>query len=143
LQLLKLWVSVNHWSAVFDVVYNFSARLDSPKLIPGVHMTFSSFPGMLFSGDDFYTMSSGIVSAASLQIVVAITGYGSVAGSGTIAGSGAALLSVCAQMSLCVINVLLSSLCIVTAAHAIKVSFSGGHGVRFFLGQLLRGVWII
>lgn len=34
---------------------------DSP-LVPGYSMSFSSYPGLLYSGDDFSVMSSGLVS---------------------------------------------------------------------------------
>ena len=33
----------------------------SSELIPGRHMTFSSVPGSLTSGDDFYVISSSLV----------------------------------------------------------------------------------
>lgn len=35
--------------------------LKSKKLIPGIAMSFSSYPGIITSGDDFYTISSGLV----------------------------------------------------------------------------------
>jgi len=33
----------------------------SNQIIPGQHMTFSSRPGVLTSGDDFYVISSSLV----------------------------------------------------------------------------------
>jgi len=33
-------------------------------VVPGKVMTFSSYPGMIFSGDDFYMLSSGLVSSS-------------------------------------------------------------------------------
>lgn len=36
-------------------------RKSGSKLIPGHSITFSSYPGLLFSGDDFFTVSSGLV----------------------------------------------------------------------------------
>ena len=32
-----------------------------PTVVPGRTVTFSSYPGSLFSGDDFYEVSSGLV----------------------------------------------------------------------------------
>uniref|UniRef100_A0AAR2JWN1 Phospholipase B-like n=1 Tax=Pygocentrus nattereri TaxID=42514 RepID=A0AAR2JWN1_PYGNA len=56
----------NNYQAMLRIMkkYNFSFRM-SPKgnhsLIPGGTQAFSSYPGSIFSGDDFYILSSGLV----------------------------------------------------------------------------------
>ncbi|XP_072839771.2 putative phospholipase B-like 2 [Pogona vitticeps] len=40
----------------------FRTSAHSDRLIPGYSQAFSSYPGMIFSGDDFYILSSGLVS---------------------------------------------------------------------------------
>ena len=42
------------------MLYFFSLVLESP-LIRGQISSFSSYPGLLFSGDDFHILSSGLV----------------------------------------------------------------------------------
>ncbi|XP_062861897.1 putative phospholipase B-like 2 [Trichomycterus rosablanca] len=64
----ELFVSHDTWNNYQSMLrimkkYNFSFRV-SPKdqaLIPGSTQTFSSYPGSIFSGDDFYILSSGMV----------------------------------------------------------------------------------
>jgi hypothetical protein len=46
--------------------YNFGFHLNykrGSQYIPGNVMTFSSYPGKIFSGDDFYLISTGLVSS--------------------------------------------------------------------------------
>ncbi|XP_036418379.1 putative phospholipase B-like 2 isoform X2 [Colossoma macropomum] len=55
----------NNYQSMLRIMkkYNFSFRM-SPKdkaLIPGGTQAFSSYPGSIFSGDDFYILSSGLV----------------------------------------------------------------------------------
>jgi hypothetical protein len=42
-------------------VFNYKKSPKSNETIPGHTMTMSSYPGILQSGDDFYTISSGLV----------------------------------------------------------------------------------
>jgi len=58
----------NTWSGYNTMLrilkkYSFGFHLtpDSHELIAGQNMTFSSYPGVLLSGDDFYVISSGLV----------------------------------------------------------------------------------
>ncbi|ELU15812.1 hypothetical protein CAPTEDRAFT_183314 [Capitella teleta] len=64
-----VYVAQDTWSGFNSMLrilkkYDFEFRTLHPKtpIIPGHAMTFSSYPGVLMSGDDFYTISSGLVS---------------------------------------------------------------------------------
>ncbi|KAG0412815.1 hypothetical protein HPB47_010049 [Ixodes persulcatus] len=48
--------------------FKFHSTFGSSELIPGHTATFSSSPGRIFSGDDFYLISSGLVSAVHLLL---------------------------------------------------------------------------
>lgn len=74
LRILKRYSFQFHMAPGSPVTSNF---------IPGHTMTFSSYPGMIMSGDDFYTISSGLVSQET-----------------TIGNSNPALLSDITSMSL-------------------------------------------
>lgn len=55
------WSSVNSMLRVYKM-YDFPFLLDDGlSTVPAKRMAFSSYPGCLFSGDDFYQMSSGLV----------------------------------------------------------------------------------
>ncbi|XP_013380031.1 putative phospholipase B-like 2 isoform X2 [Lingula anatina] len=63
-----LYVSHDTWSSFQSMLrilkkYDFGYKIqDSGPLIPGKVMTFSSYPGVIYSGDDYYLISSGLVS---------------------------------------------------------------------------------
>ncbi|XP_012944732.1 putative phospholipase B-like 2 [Aplysia californica] len=64
-----LYVSQDTWSDLSSMLrilkrYSFELHMTagSKELAPGNTMTFSSYPGPLMSGDDFYAISSGLVS---------------------------------------------------------------------------------
>lgn len=48
---------------VIKVYQLFISLFSSEMVIPGRVQVFSSYPGVLHSGDDFYLLSSGMVSA--------------------------------------------------------------------------------
>lgn len=60
-------VTWNSYESMIRVLKKYSFELhatateDSP-IIPGHSMSFSSYPGLLYSGDDFSVISSGLVS---------------------------------------------------------------------------------
>ena len=56
------WSSLNSMLRIFKL-YDFPYTLDgtSRQQVPAVRSSFSSYPGSLFSGDDFYVLSSGMV----------------------------------------------------------------------------------
>jgi hypothetical protein len=57
------WSSLNSMLRVYKL-YDFPFTLDgtSPsERVPAVRTSFSSYPGSIFSGDDFYVLSSGLV----------------------------------------------------------------------------------
>ncbi|KAK3084276.1 hypothetical protein FSP39_010917 [Pinctada imbricata] len=61
-----LYFSHDTWNSYQSMIrvikrYNFAYHTKSSgKLIPGAAMTFTSYPGTLLSGDDFYIISSGL-----------------------------------------------------------------------------------
>uniref|UniRef100_A0A8D0CEX0 Phospholipase B-like n=1 Tax=Salvator merianae TaxID=96440 RepID=A0A8D0CEX0_SALMN len=56
----------NNYQAMLRILKKYSlpfrTSAHSDTLIPGYAQTFSSYPGTIFSGDDFYILSSGLVS---------------------------------------------------------------------------------
>ncbi|XP_033747259.1 putative phospholipase B-like 2 [Pecten maximus] len=62
-----LFVSHDTWSSYMSMLrvlkkYDFSFHISQGKTVPGRVMSFSSYPGSLMSGDDYYLISSGLVS---------------------------------------------------------------------------------
>lgn len=64
-----LLIGHNTWTSYFNMLrifkrYSFNYRLSSvdSTVIPGHTQVFPSYPGRLYSGDDFYLISSGLVS---------------------------------------------------------------------------------
>lgn len=64
-----LLIGHNTWTSYFDMIrifklYDFKFHMSSSDktVIPGHAQAFSSYPGRIFSGDDFYLLSSGLVS---------------------------------------------------------------------------------
>ncbi|KAA0716181.1 putative phospholipase B-like 2 [Triplophysa tibetana] len=55
----------NNYQSMLRIIkkYNFTYRTspDGDRVIPGRVQAFSSYPGSIFSGDDFYILSSGLV----------------------------------------------------------------------------------
>jgi hypothetical protein len=56
------WTALNGMLRTFKL-YDFPFRLDgsSEERVPAIRSSFSSYPGSIFSGDDFYVLSSGMV----------------------------------------------------------------------------------
>jgi hypothetical protein len=56
------WSSLNSMLRVYKL-YDLPYTLDgtSSERVPAIRTSFSSYPGSLFSGDDFYVLSSGMV----------------------------------------------------------------------------------
>lgn len=56
----------NHYSSMLRVLksYDFAFHIlpNAKYIIPGKKITFSSYPGLLYSGDDYYLLSSGMAS---------------------------------------------------------------------------------
>lgn len=62
-----LYVSHDTWNTYQSMIrvlkkYSFPYQMKKGGTIPGHTMTFSSYPGTLMSGDDYYLISSGLVS---------------------------------------------------------------------------------
>ncbi len=56
------WTAINGMLRTFKL-YDFPFRLNgiSDERVPAIRSSFSSYPGSIFSGDDFYVLSSGLV----------------------------------------------------------------------------------
>ena len=56
------WSDFNSMLRAYKL-YDFPFTLDgtSQDRVPAVRSSFSSYPGSIFSGDDFYVLSSGLV----------------------------------------------------------------------------------
>ena len=56
------WTAINGMLRAYKL-YDFPFTLDgtSSQQVPAVRSSFSSYPGSIFSGDDFYVLSSGMV----------------------------------------------------------------------------------
>lgn len=52
---------------LYDFKYQFSSN--DPTVVPGFAQAFPSYPGRLYSGDDFYLISSGLVSTSREEII--------------------------------------------------------------------------
>uniref|UniRef100_A0A8C9R8V5 Phospholipase B-like n=1 Tax=Scleropages formosus TaxID=113540 RepID=A0A8C9R8V5_SCLFO len=51
----------NNYQSMLRIMKKYSFAYRSGAFIPGATQAFSSYPGSLFSGDDFYILSSGLV----------------------------------------------------------------------------------
>jgi hypothetical protein len=61
------WTSYSHMLRIFKLYdLKFQTSISDRTVIPGQVQAFSSYPGRLFSGDDFYMLSSGLVSLDKL-----------------------------------------------------------------------------
>ena len=63
------WTKFTNMMRIYKLYeLNYRISNDTNEIIPGHTQAFSSYPGRLYSGDDFYILSSGLVSVLILTL---------------------------------------------------------------------------